>query len=157
MTINKYLKKLTLFSGLKEENIEIEIEKTEERVEIKLTVPEEKASLFIGTRGETLYAIQHMVRLVFRKKYSEKRIVLDINNYRQEKEDKLIAKAKRAADQVLETGETEVLTNLNSYERYLVHTAIAEDENLGEVTTESYDEVDQRVLTIKLKEQENES
>ncbi len=157
MTINEYLEKLTLFSGLKEEKIKTEVEKLEDRVEIKLTVPEEKASLFIGTKGETLYAVQHMVRLVFRNEYPDKRVILDINDYRQEKETELINKAKELARQVLQTKETEVLTSLNSYERYLVHSAIAEDEDLQAVTTESYDERNQRVLTIKLKDQTNES
>ena len=52
----------------------------------------------------------------------------------------------------LETGEEKVFRYLNSYERYLVHTTIADDESLVGITTYSANVGDQRWLTICLEE-----
>ncbi len=156
MTVKKYLKKLCLFLGLKQDQVEIEVNETERRLEANLSVPEEKASLFIGSKGETLYAIQHLLRLNFNQEFEDKSIVLDINSYRQEREERLIEKAVYIAQEVKQTGQARTLRHLNSYERYLVHTAIAEREEFEDLTTQSEDAGDQRWLTIKPKAEQEE-
>ncbi len=152
MTIQDYLYKTTSFIGLSKDEIKIEAEEKEDRVEVGLIVPEDKASQFIGVKGRNLYALQHLIRLVFRDEYPNKNVVLDINQYRGEKEEQLINEALRAASKVQETGQEEVYRNLNSYERYLIHSAIAEADDLSDVATYSSDVNEQRWLTICLKE-----
>ena len=152
MTIQEYLTKTCEFIGLEEAEFEIDVVDSEDRVEISLSVPEEKASQFIGGKGANLYALQHLVRLVFKDEYENKRIILDINQYRGEKETNLVDQAVKAAQYALETGEEKVFRYLNSYERYLVHTTIADDESLVGITTYSANVGDQRWLTICLEE-----
>ena len=55
------------------------------------------------------------------------------------------------ARRVVETGETEELRGLNSYERYLVHAAIVEQVDLDKVESISEDRDEERVLLIRLK------
>ncbi len=152
MKIVEYINKTLTFIGLTEEEFDVEVKERENRIEIEISVPEEKSSRFIGARGRNLFGLQHLVRLVFREEFPDKNIVLDVNKYRGEKEDKLVTGAKRSAQQVLETGQEKVYHHLNSYERYLIHAAIAEDEGLNEITTYSANVEDQRWLTICLKE-----
>mgnify|MGYP006282707869 CR=1 FL=1 len=151
MTVAEYLQKLCMFSGLNSELVNIEVEETERRLEARLEVPEEKVDLFVGGKGETLYSIQHLLRLCFNREYPDKSIILDINNYRQRREERLKEKAVFIGQEVKQTGQARTLRHLNSYERYLVHTTIAEEEGFEELSTESEDAGDQRWLTIKYK------
>ncbi len=59
---------------------------------------------------------------------------------------------KKTAQHTLETGEEKVFRYLNSYERYLVHAAVADDESLKGVVTYSTDADNQRWLIICLEE-----
>lgn len=152
MTLSEYINKTLLFIGLNEEEFSLEIDKQDKRVEIKIFVPEDITSRFIGAKGRNLYALQYLTRVVFREEYPNKNIVLDINSYREEKEEKLVMGAKAAARQVLETSREKVYRYLNSYERYLIHAAISEDEELEGVATYSANVGDQRWLTICLQE-----
>ncbi len=152
MTVQEYINKILLFTGVEESDVDIDIAETESRLEIGLTVPEDKASLFIGARGEALYSLQHLIRIIFKDDYESKRIVLDVNGYKQEKKDDLVEKALLLAEEVKKTGYERVMRRLNSYERYLIHDAIANEEGLEDVTTESFDEGTGRSLMIRLKD-----
>ena len=160
MKISQYLEKVCLFAGLEQESVEVIIQEIEDRIEVNLMVPEEDASLFIGSKGETLYALQYLLRLTFKDEFPDTNLVLDINGYRQQKEQKLIEKAMTSAQKVSETGQPVTFRYLNSYERYLIHTAVAEEASLEGITTESEDvELEgvknERWLTIKVKDEEN--
>lgn len=152
MTISEYLNKLYTYLGGSQEELEMHIEETPERVEIALTLPEEEVSLFIGSRGETLEALETLLRSVFHDEYEDKKIIIDINGYVQRKEEKLKENALHVAYQVLDTGRPYVFGYLNSYERYLIHSAISEDPELEDIETFSEDEESGRVLVIQLKE-----
>lgn len=152
MTVQEYLEKIFIFTGVNEENIGVEINDSDRRLEIVLDVPEDQASLFIGTRGETLYSLQHLIRIVFKDDYPDKRIVLDVNGYRQDKKDDLVEKALLLAEEVKKTGYERIMRRLNSYERYLIHDAISNEEGMEDVTTESFDEGTGRSLMIRLKD-----
>lgn len=154
MKIEEYLNKICLFVGLNPDDAEVVIQEVKDRLEISLTVPQDIASYFIGRKGETLYALQYLIRITFGDEHPDLNIVLDINGYQKEREDKLVEKAIRTAQRVLETGEATELRNLNSYERYLVHSAIAEDPELEELTTESKTVYGERWLTIGFEESE---
>ncbi|MEA2056405.1 MAG: KH domain-containing protein [Patescibacteria group bacterium] len=151
MKIKEYLKKMALFLGIEEDQFDLKVEENSNGFKVKIYIPDDKASLFIGNGGQTLYSIQHMMSIVFRKEYEGVRIVLDVNDYRLRKEEKLVVKAFLAAEKALTTNKEQVLRGLNSYERYLVHTAIAEKEKFEDLMTESYDEGQERCLAIKFK------
>ncbi|MBD3250831.1 MAG: hypothetical protein GF381_04680 [Candidatus Pacebacteria bacterium] len=152
MTIEEYLQKVAFFIGVAKEDIKVVVQEVDQRLEVNLTIPEKEASVFIGSRGASLHALQYLTRLTFRDEYPDKKIVLDINQYRTEKEADLIENAKKRARSVLETGRSITFQNLNSYERYLVHSALADDPEFEDVETESEDVRDERWLVVRLKD-----
>lgn len=96
-------------------------------------LPEQNhASLFIyedtGLFKENLPVIvdslNHILQMIARKNQS-KAIFLDINNYRQERENLITELAKAAAKKALATKGEVLLPAMNSYERRLVHVALA--------------------------------
>lgn len=155
MKITQYLEKICLFVGVPQESVEVVSQEVEDRVETNLLISEEDANLFIGSNGDTLYSLQYLLRLTFKDDYPDKNLVLDINGYRDQKEQKLVDKAVVCAQRVSETGQPVTFRHLNSYERYLVHAAVAEDPTLDKVLTESEDVDGERWLVIKCKNEED--
>lgn len=147
MTIQEYLQKTIQHLGI-DENLSIQVSEGDERIEISIEVPEKQAALLIGNRGENMEALELLTKLAFKKDFEGKRILLDVNHYRQQMMEKLKEKALEVAERVLETKRPFEFRNLNSFERYQIHSAIAEDERFQELTTFSEDRDDRRVLLI---------
>jgi spoIIIJ-associated protein len=79
----------------------------------------------VGTRGETLEALQELTRLaVAQKTGTRSRLMLDVSGHRQERRNDLTALAQDTAARVLESGEPARLTPMNPFERKVVHDAI---------------------------------
>ncbi|MDR0314556.1 MAG: Jag N-terminal domain-containing protein [Oscillospiraceae bacterium] len=86
-------------------------------------------SLIIGRRGETLDAIQYLVRLAANKgKGTQDYVCVSVNvgNYRQKRESTLREIAKKTAQRAIKYGKNLSLDPMNSFERRIVHTVIAE-------------------------------
>lgn len=150
MKIEEYLEKLIKHLGVEDE-FEIVLQETDNRLKIMISVNSDEAALLIGNYGETLEAIELLTKLSFKDTYKDKRIMLDINEYRGATEDKLKKAALEAAYRVLESGEEEEIFDLNSYERYLIHSTIIEQDDLKEIESVSEDRDEKRVLIIRLK------
>ncbi len=84
----------------------------------------EDISILIGRRGETLDSLQYLASLVANNGGGHYRISLNIGNYRQKREETLIALANRISAQVLKTGKNRTLEPMNPYERRIIHTAV---------------------------------
>lgn len=151
MKIQEYLEKLIKHLGV-EDDFEIVLEETDDRLKIAITVPSSDVALLIGNHGETLEALELLTKLSFKDDFVGKRIMLDVNEYRAALENRLKEKAISMAQLVLETKEAQEMYGLNSYERFLVHSVLAEDETLSGVESVSEDRDEERVLVIKLKE-----
>ncbi len=150
MKIQEYLEKLIKHLGV-EDDFEILLEESDDRLKINITVPSADVALLIGNRGETLEAIELLTKLSFKDEFPDKRIMLDINGYRAASEERLKEKALNLAHKVVETQRPQEIYDLNSYERYLVHTALAEDATLEGIESFSEDRDEERVLIIKPK------
>lgn len=151
MKIQEYLEKSIKHLGVDGE-FEIVLEETDDRLKILISVPQVDAALLIGNRGETLEALELLTKLSFKDDFPDKRIMLDINEYRSGLENRLKERALEIAREVLETGKSQEMYDLNSYERFLVHSALAEDKSLEKLESVSEDRDEERVLLIKLKE-----
>jgi len=96
------------------------------------------SSIVIGRKGQTLEALQLLVNRIVSRKHPEvlggAKIILDVEGYRDRRRHNIIEMARRAAEEVRETGEPSLLNAMNSYERYLVHSALKEERG---VTTSS--------------------
>lgn len=85
----------------------------------------------IGRRGETLNALQYLTNLMINRKASEHvRIVLDVEGYRQGREETLIQLAKKMADKAVRSGRRIELEPMNPNERRVVHLALQDDKRV---------------------------
>ena len=117
---------------------------------LRITVTSPEPQMYIGEKGQTLFEIQHILRLVLKKHLSSLvRVNLDINDYRKNKESYIREMAREMADEVaLMKGEKE-LAPMPAAERRIVHMEVAER---TDVVSDSVGEgVDRRVV-IKTKE-----
>ncbi len=103
--------------------------------------------IIIGERGKTLFEIQHLLRILIRKKInSDLFIELDINNYKNKKREMLSDVAKEIADEVVFYKKEKILPLMNPYERRIIHIALKDRK---EVKTESIGEGLERRIIIK--------
>ncbi len=105
--------------------------------------------MIIGRRGATLDAIQYLLSLVLNKdRDAYIKVILDINNYREKREETLIRLAERMAKKAKKTKRLVKLEPMNPYERRIIHSALQDVEY---VTTFSEGEEPYRRVVIKLK------
>lgn len=131
-------------------NSEIEIETSEDDENLKIEMNGQNAGNLIGYRGEGLNAIQYLANVIENNahdKENHKRIVLNIENYKEKREEALISLAKRIAKKVERTGKYQRLEPMNAYERLIIHTALADEP----VKTYSKGEEPHRYLIIEPK------
>ncbi|MDB4979152.1 MAG: spoIIIJ-associated protein [Candidatus Peribacteria bacterium] len=120
------------------------------RVEIQSSEP----SRIIGWHGETLGALQNILKSIVRTKEKMEKapfIVLDVDGYRKAQEDKVCRIAEQKADFVRRTGSRIALAPMSPYFRRIVHTFVANHPSLSDLTTESVGEGEYRQIVMKLK------
>jgi spoIIIJ-associated protein len=95
---------------------------------ILLNITGEDLGILIGRRGETLDALQYLVNLsVNRRAHRKVRIILDVEGYRQRREEALIKLARRMSSKAKRTDSRVILEPMNSQERRIIHTALQND------------------------------
>ena len=97
----------------------------------ELEVIEIGSGALIGRRGQTLDAIQELVRCSLQRQFQRRaRIKIDAEGYRARRLEKLIEKADEAIDAVLDSGEAERLEPMDVFERKAVHQLVGEVDGL---------------------------
>lgn len=86
---------------------------------------DEDAGVLIGRKGQTLQAIQYLLNVTFGVKI-DKRMTVDVGDYRQRHEEKLIEDAHHAASRVRESGKRFTLEPMNAADRRTVHQLVTE-------------------------------
>ena len=101
--------------------------------------------VLIGWRGETLRALQTMTNLLASRRLGpDQRVIVDVERYRQRRENTVREIAYRAARQVKVTGDPITLDAMQPFERRAIHLALESD---PDVTTISIgEEPDRRVV-----------
>lgn len=116
---------LEILKGLKIENPTVNASYSEGVVTMDLDCDD--YGIVIGHRGETLDSIQYLLSLVIKKSALEYvRVVINVGNYREKRQETLRALAKKNAQYVLRTGRRHTFEPMNPYERRIIHTAIQE-------------------------------
>jgi len=110
--------------------------------------------VLIGWRGETLRALQTMTNLLSSRRIGpDQRVIVDVERYRQRRENTVREIAIRAARQVKVTGDPITLDAMQPFERRAIHLALESD---PDVTTVSIgEEPDRRVVVGPRREQED--
>ncbi len=131
-----------------ETKINCEIKEKEEGFSVILV--SENNGILIGKDGRTLSAIQTLLRQSL-KKYGNFniKINIDIANYKAKRERNIVFEVKKIAKEVMNTKIDAKLDPMNSYERRVVHTILADYPNL---TTESEGIAPNRYVVIKYNE-----
>ena len=106
----------------------------------------EDLALLIGRHGQTLEAIQEITRMVVGRRLDQRvRVIVDVEDYRKRRDDRLEDRARDLAHRALESGRDQELEPMNAYERKLVHDVVAEIEGVG---SSSYGEGADRHVVI---------
>ncbi len=116
------------------------------------------ASRIIGWHGETLNAVQQLLKSIVRSKMKLERspfIVLDVDGYRRMQEEKVCRIAEQKADFVRRTGNRIALAPMSPYFRRIVHLHVANTPSLSDLTTESVGEGEYRQIVLRMKEEKN--
>ena len=123
---------------------------TEEEGSCVIALDGEDLGFVIGRRGDTLDALQYLTGLVAnRAGGGYYRVTIDIGDYREKREQSLIALAKKWAGQAARTGRKHSLDSMNPYERRIIH---AEIQNIEGVSTNSIGSDSNRKVVIFLTE-----
>ena len=118
-----------VLSGLGVEDFSISV--TEQDNGCVISLDGENLGFIIGRRGETLDALQYLTGLVAnRADNAYYRVTLDIGNYREKREQALVALARRLGAQTARTGRRNSLEPMNPYERRIIHTTVQQMEGV---------------------------
>ena len=116
------------------------------RVPILIDINGKDLSILIGRQAETLNALQYITTLIVGKELGRSTtLVIDVEGYRQRREQQVRQLAQRMAEQAINTGRRQVLEPMPANERRFVHIELRENPS---VTTESIGEEPHRKVTI---------
>jgi spoIIIJ-associated protein len=106
----------------------------------------EDLGIMVSRRGEPLSALQYLVRMMVARKLGHPLpVIVDVEGYRQRREQQLRRMARRAAEQAVERGRTVVLEPMPANERRVIHIELRDHTG---VTTESVGMGRQRKVTV---------
>ncbi len=106
-------------------------------------------SILIGRQAETLNALQYIAGLIVSKELGHNiSLVVDVQGYRQRREQQIRQLARRMADQAVKSGRRQMLEPMPAAERRIVHIELRDNPY---VTTESVGEDPRRKVTINPK------
>ncbi|MBR1636171.1 MAG: protein jag [Lachnospiraceae bacterium] len=111
--------------------VNIEREKSDEA--FVLNMSGDDLGILIGKHGQTLDSLQYLTNLAANHEMAEKRvrIVLDVEHYRNRREETLRRLASRLADKALRTRQRIMLEPMNRHERKIIHMALQENRRVS--------------------------
>jgi len=103
-------------------------------------------AVLIGPRGEILDALQYLARLIVGNQLHRRaRFLIDVESYRERREQALTRLAERMADKAVKSGRPMTLEVMPAYERRIIHMALRQHPS---VRTESDGEGSRRRVRI---------
>jgi len=136
----------------KKTTFEVEIEfLPSQELTLPINLKTDEPQILIGEGGQTLVEIQHLLKVILKKKIQEPFFIdLDINGYKKKKIEYLKELAKSVADEVALTKKEKSLAPMPAYERRIIHLELA---GRQDVITESIGQEPERRVMIKLRPQ----
>jgi spoIIIJ-associated protein len=115
-------------------------------VSVGLNIEGDDLGILIGRRGQTMVALQYIIRLIMAHKMQvQMPIVLDVEGYKQRRCEGLRALALRLADQVKTRNVPFSMEPMPAFERRIIHVTLADN---PDVLTESTGIGEARKVTI---------
>lgn len=119
----------------------------------RIDIDSDESSTLIGYHGETIYALQHILKtLVWKKTNENVFVILDVDGYRKRQEQSVLGLAMKKVQAARETMQDQILPPMSPYFRRVVHMALAKPE-FSDIMTESTGDGDHRAVTIKIKQE----
>jgi len=112
------------------EDGEIQAINNEEDDTIVLGIKTSNPGVLIGRHGHTLDALQYIVNIITNKEIEEperRKIIVDIEGYKERREDIISKYAREKAEIVKKTGKKIALCYMNAVERRIVHLVLQEE------------------------------
>lgn len=105
----------------------------EENKDVVVRVSGENMGGLIGYHGDALDAIQYILNTIIRDKFKgyERKVYVDIENYRAKRENTIVDMALRLADKVVKNRRSIKLEPMNRYERKIIHSALQNKNHIG--------------------------
>ncbi len=114
---------------------------------VKIDVKTAGGRDLIGERGVILACLQHIIRKIITRKTGESVILdVDVNNYKKMRENIMRDFAKEVRDKVRFSGKAVELAPMPSFDRRIIHLALAE---FPDVVTHSMDEGPKRYVVVR--------
>jgi len=155
MTIQQFLTNVCQHSGVEPELVEVSEVDAMGMITATIEVSPDESGLLIGFHGDNLSALQRLTRVVFQEELVDKRLVVNVNHYREQRAEKVQQMAVKAAERVLDTGYPYTFSYLPANERFVVHTTISETPEFTSLESVSEGEGFHRVLVIRLKNEKS--
>ena len=112
---------------------EYKVSENEKGLSIQVYTPE--SDKLIGRHGETLEDIQFLLnRILQTQNKRAPKVYLDIEHFRQMRDDNLLARVKDIGNLVRQTGRPYHLDPMNSYDRRIVHNAFKDDPDVESIS-----------------------
>ena len=114
-------------------HLEVNIEREKSEDTFILNMSGDDLGILIGKHGQTLDSLQYLTNLAANHGLTEKRIhiVLDVEHYRNRREETLRRLASRLADKALRTRQRIMLEPMNRHERKIIHMALQENRRVS--------------------------
>ena len=142
-TVQKLVEKMGFLSDVEVKKITQE----EDKETIVCNIQTADSNFLIGQYGVNLQSLQHIARLLVRKKTDDRmNFIVDVNSYRQEKNSSIEKLAREMAEQAVREKRAVVLRPMSPYERRIVHLELSKN---AQVKTESIGEGEDRKVVIK--------
>lgn len=140
--LKKFLKNITKLMGLE---VNIEVKNREE--DITITLYSDNNNILIGKNGRTMDALSMIAKQYIHNEIGTNfRFLLDVGEYKAKQKKNIEYLAKKVAREVAATGIEAKLDPMNSYERRIVHSILADNDK---IYTESIGEDPNRAVVIK--------
>lgn len=100
----------------------LKIRVLDEEDQAEVEVIDVGSGALIGRRGQTLEAIQELLRSAMQREFQQRsRVKVDVEGYRARRLEKLLDKAAEAIEDALDSGEAQRLEPMDVFERKAVH------------------------------------
>lgn len=135
---------------LKTMGLDVTFESKIREKQITIKMYSDHNSILIGKNGQTLQALSTIVKqMVYNQIKQYPYLLLDVENYKEKQEKYLERLANNVAKDVARTKVEVILEDMNSYERRIIHNALADSKD---VYTISEGEEPNRHIVVKPKE-----
>ena len=135
-----------VFSAMK---VDVTMSLREVDSNVIIDLSEKNSAFLIGTHGQTLDALQYLTNLAANRASEEKvRFILDVENYRERREEILKKMARSAAERAVHTRQEVKMEVMSRHERRIIHTTLQDNRR---VETQSVGEEPYRYVIVSPK------